>query len=159
MDPKEFRLRAEAMAGGVEFMLGLMLTAIGMVEQEQGTPDDVAKAAMHMALTAQLSKLIAHEMVDRNDVTTRKQFIDHTAEQLQEFVGRVFEVKDEIAKEIIARNEFSKADPSKEADDVISAMQKKAAEKRSSNSSTQPLQPKPEENQKPADPPVYPEEE
>lgn len=158
MDDKEFKLRSEALAGGVEFITSCMLAAIEMVEGELGTSKDVVSSGIHMALCAQMAKVIAKQMVDRNDVDTRKKFLDHTAEVTKELVGRYFDIVDHVNQEIIARNEFSSADPSKEADDFISAMQKKAAEKRSTNSSTQPLQPKPEEK-KPADPPAYPEEE
>jgi len=148
MDPKEFELRSMAMAGGVEMILGMMLAAIGTVEQMNGTPDDVSESAMHMALCASLAKLIAHRMVDSNDVETRKQFIDHTAEQLKEFVGRCFELRDEINKEIISRNEFSKADPSKVVDDVLAEIGKKRGTGTAAGGV--PLQPKPDE--KPADP-------
>jgi hypothetical protein len=163
MDDKEFKLRSEAIAGGVEFVTSCMLAAIEMVEHEEfGTSKDLLNIGIHMALCAQIAKVIARQMTDRNDVDTRKKFIDHTAEQIKEFVGLCFDAMDHINKEIIARNEFSKADPSKVVDDVLAEMKKK----QSSNSSTGKIQPKPEQPQKPADPPAdpkagpqYPEEE
>lgn len=157
MDDKEFKLRSEALAGGVEFITSCMLAAIEMVEGELGTSKDVVSSGIHMALCAQMAKVIAKQMVDRNDVDTRKKFIDHTAEVTKELVGRYFDIVDNINKEIFEHNEFSKANPAEAAEAAISRSMEEA-KKKAANSSTQPLQPKPEEK-KPADPPVYPEEE